>query len=62
MMKIEKMTEHHSYSQITFKEKWIVFIDGEGFDTFLNRVMKGLFVVILFFCVPYLLFILTSGF
>lgn len=36
------------------------FIDGEGFDHLLGFILKGLFYGVIFFCIPYFLFMMLS--
>jgi len=42
------------------KQSILEFIDGNGFDRLLQNVLKGLFYGILFFCIPYFIFLLFS--
>lgn len=41
---------------------FLKFIDGDGFDRFLNKIIRGLFFIIAGFCVPYFIFVLLSCF
>ncbi|WP_226666713.1 hypothetical protein [Metabacillus litoralis] len=36
------------------------FLDGEGFDHFLQFLLKGLYFGMIFFCIPYLCFLLIT--
>lgn len=40
--------------------KVIEFIDGDKFDELLNKGLKGLFFMMMFFCVPYFIYLLLS--
>lgn len=42
------------------KQSILEFIDGNGFDRLLQNVLKWLFYGILFFCIPYFIFLLFS--
>ncbi|HZH58529.1 MAG TPA: hypothetical protein VEY70_02920 [Metabacillus sp.] len=42
------------------KQNILDFIDGDGFDRILQYVLKGLFYGILFFCIPYFIFLMFS--
>ena len=41
-------------------QKIINFIDGDGFDQLLSNILKGLFYGVVFFCIPYFIFIMFS--
>lgn len=42
------------------KPNILEFIDGDRFDRLLHYVLKGLFYGILFFCIPYFIFLMFS--
>ncbi|CAL8896688.1 MULTISPECIES: hypothetical protein [Bacillus] len=42
--------------------KWFSILDGETFDQVMGRILRGWFYVIVFFCVPYFLFVLGQVF
>ncbi|MDQ0225229.1 hypothetical protein [Metabacillus niabensis] len=39
---------------------FLKFIDGDGFDRFLNKIIQGLFFIIVGFGVPYFIYVLIS--
>lgn len=45
--------EVNTKADVIQENKLIAFVDGEGFDHFLQIVLKGLYIGILFFCIPY---------
>lgn len=48
--KLEKVEKHNMLD----------FIDGDGFDQLLSFILKGLFYGVIFFCIPYFIFIMFS--
>ncbi|KKI88677.1 hypothetical protein WQ54_29615 [Bacillus sp. SA1-12] len=42
--------------------KFLQFIDGPGYEKLLQLMIKGLFSGILFFCIPYFLYLLLTLF
>lgn len=40
--------------------KFLEFIDGDGFDKVLGKVTKGLFSAILFLGIPYFIYVLVQ--
>ncbi|MRX72891.1 hypothetical protein GJU40_12145 [Bacillus lacus] len=43
-------------------KQFIEFIDGDGYDRGMDMLLKGLYTAIVFFCLPYLLAVVTSLF
>lgn len=52
--------EVNSNDDVIKENKLINFIDGEGFDRFLQNLIKGLYISILFFCIPYFCFLFIT--
>lgn len=46
--------------EVIEKQIFLDFIDGDGFDRLLNYTLKGLFYGVVFFCIPYFIFIMLS--
>ncbi|UHA58234.1 hypothetical protein KDJ21_015335 [Metabacillus litoralis] len=42
------------------KQRVLDFIDGNGFDSLLEISLKALFYGMVFFCVPYLIYLIIS--
>lgn len=42
------------------RRSFLTFIDGNGFDRFLNKIVQGLLFIIVGFCVPYFIYVLIS--
>ncbi|MCC3357203.1 hypothetical protein [Bacillus sp. REN16] len=62
------MTKHAVILKFPVKEevketnKFLEFIDGDGFDKVLGKVTKGLFSAILFLGIPYFIYVLVQAF
>lgn len=62
------MTKHAVIVKFPVKEevkepnKFLEFIDGDGFDKVLGKVTKGLFSTILFLGIPYFIYVLMQAF
>ncbi|RFB18749.1 hypothetical protein DZB84_00400 [Bacillus sp. HNG] len=49
-------------AEIKETNKFLEFIDGDGFDKVLGKVTKGLFSTILFLGIPYFIYVLVQAF
>ncbi|WP_142353929.1 hypothetical protein [Fredinandcohnia onubensis] len=47
--------------EVNHTNKFLAFIDGDGFDKVLGKVTKGLFSVILFLGIPYFFYVLVQA-
>ncbi|WP_077618097.1 hypothetical protein [Bacillus sinesaloumensis] len=47
--------------QVNQTNKILEFVDGDGFDKVLGKVTKGLFSAILFFGIPYFIYVLIQA-
>ncbi|MBM7602122.1 GTPase [Metabacillus crassostreae] len=52
--------EDNTNDDVLKENQLISFIDGEGFDQFLQILIKGLYMSILFFCIPYFCFLFLT--
>jgi len=61
MNKVVQIQHRYQKENIRVDEKKH-FLDGEIFDLILERINKGLFFLMIFFCLPYFLFLLFNSF
>lgn len=57
---IQYTTVYCEKKQKSSKERILDFIDGKGFDSILENSLKALFYGMVFFCVPYLIYLIIS--
>lgn len=60
MLKEVQYTEMIKKETRVEKQSFLDFIDGNGFDQLLQFTLKGLYYGIIFFCVPYFIYLVLS--
>ncbi len=60
MIKEVTNTEMFTKVEELNNQKILEFIDGEGFDRLLQFVLKGLYCGMIFFCIPFLIYLISS--
>jgi hypothetical protein len=57
---VQYTTIYSVKKQQNFQQRMLDFIDGNGFDTLLEISLKALFYGMVFFCVPYIFYLIIT--